>query len=84
MAYLPTFPVPLGPSPSNKRGTSRSPLEDERCDNTMRGNLDAVSKLWRIDGIDESRIFSVSSLHSPYIVGQRFEKLYKSSDYVVF
>ena len=27
----------------------------------MRGNLDAVSKLSRIDGIDESRIFTVSS-----------------------
>ena len=35
--------------------------DDERFDDAMRGNLDAVSKLPRIDGIDESGIFTVSS-----------------------
>ena len=58
-------PVPLPPPRSHfRRGTWR----DERCDNTMRGNLDAVSKLARIDGIDESRIFTVSSVdHTVYL-----------------
>ena len=39
--------------------------DDERFDDAMRGNLDAVSKLPRIDGIDESGIFTVSTFKSP-------------------
>ena len=37
--------------------------DDERLDDAMQKNLDAVSKLPRIDGIDESSIFTVSTSH---------------------
>ena len=49
----------LRPLPRQGRTVYGHAADDERFDDAMRGNLDAVSKLPRIDGIDESRIFTV-------------------------
>ena len=47
---------------------------DERFKETMRGNLDVVSKLSRIDGIDVSRIFTVSIIRISLLWDSRLTK----------